>query len=316
MKIKSKNKEIEEMEYLTQLDQILEEAVKRPSHKIAVAVAQDTEVLEAVHEAKERGMIDPILTGNKWLMEPIAEKAGIDLSDFEIIDEKDDRAAAARAVELVKKGDADILMKGLVNTDVYLKAILNKEHGLSIGKLLTHVAVFEVPGFSKLQIVSDAAINISPDLSQKIEITNNAVKVAQALGINEPKVAILSATEKVNAEKMPSSGDAALMTQMNRRRQIKGAIIDGPLALDNAVSEESAKIKKIKSPVAGDADILITPNIDAGNVLYKSLIFYAKAKVAATVMGVACPVVLTSRADSKESKLYSIALSALIADLD
>ena len=191
---------------------------------------------------------------------------------------------------------------------------MNKEKGLRTGELLTHVAVFEVPDFPILQIVSDAAININPDLMEKVQIIKNAIKVARALGNTEPKVAILSATEKVNAEKMPSSGDAAIISKMAERGQIKGAIIDGPLALDNAVSAESAKIKKIDSPVAGHADILITPDIDAGNVLYKSLIFHAKAKVAATVMGVACPVVLTSRADSNESKLYSIALASLIAD--
>ena len=299
---------------ITKLNQILEEAIKRPSNRIAVAVAQDHEVLEAVNEAQQKGMVEAILTGDRSLMEPIAEECSIDLSNFEIIDEKDVAKAAAKAVELVKNGKANLLMKGLVNTDVYLKAILNKEKGLRTGELLTHVAVFEVPDFPILQIVSDAAININPDLMEKVQIIKNAIKVARALGNTEPKVAILSATEKVNAEKMPSSGDAAIISKMAERGQIKGAIIDGPLALDNAVSAESAKIKKIDSPVAGHADILITPDIDAGNVLYKSLIFHAKAKVAATVMGVACPVVLTSRADSNESKLYSIALASLIAD--
>jgi phosphate butyryltransferase len=214
-------------------------------------------------------------------------------------------------VALVRAGEADMLMKGVLDTSILLKAALNKENGLNAGRLTSHVAVMEVPTYHKLLIVTDAAINIAPDLAGKLDIIANAVQVARAIGLANPKVALLAAVEKVNWDKMPCTADAAIITQMNRRGQLKGCIVDGPLALDNAVSAESAQIKKIVSEVAGDADILVAPDIEAGNILYKCLLDLGQAKGAGIVVGASKPIVLTSRADSAETKLASIALAAL-----
>lgn len=202
-------------------------------------------------------------------------------------------------------------MKGIIDTSLLLKAALNKETGINAGRLASHVAVMEVPTYHKLFVVTDAALNIAPDLPALIDIIASAVKVSNALGVATPKVAMLAAVEKVNPDKMPCTVTASILTQMNRRGQIKGCIIDGPLALDNAISAESARIKKIVSDVAGDADILVAPDIEAGNILYKCLLDLAQAKGAGIVMGAAKPIVLTSRADTAETKLASIALAAL-----
>ena len=244
-------------------------------------------------------------------MDAIAAELGLDLSPFQRIEEKDVARAAAKAVSLVKTGEADALMKGIMDTAVLLKAALNKETGINAGRLVSHVAVMELPTYHKLLMVTDAAINIAPDIPAKLDIIANAAEAAHAIGIPNPKVALLAAVEKVNWEKMPCTAEAAIITQMNRRGQVKGCLVDGPLALDNAVSAESARIKKIDSEVAGDADILVVPDIEAGNVLYKSLVDLGRAKCAAIVMGAAAPVVLTSRADTAETKLASIALAAL-----
>ncbi|HRZ90045.1 MAG TPA: bifunctional enoyl-CoA hydratase/phosphate acetyltransferase, partial [Spirochaetia bacterium] len=237
----------------------------------------------------------------------------LDVSRFQRIEEKDSGKAAARAVELVREGRADLLMKGILDTSVLLKAVLNKENGLNTGRLTSHVAVMETQTYHKLLFVTDAAINIAPDIPGKIDIIANAVQVAQALGIPVPKVALLAAVEKVNWEKMPCTADAAVLTQMNRRGQIKGCLVDGPLALDNAVSAERARIKGIVSEVAGDADIFVAPDIEAGNILYKCLLDLGQAKGAGIVVGAARPVVLTSRADTADVKLASIALACVVA---
>lgn len=301
------------MEKLKSLEAVLNQAIELKTQRLVVGAAQDLEVLEAVVAAKQKGMAELILIGDVQLIRSLANEHNLDLSGASIFHESDGYKATREAVAMIKRGEADMLMKGLVNTDIFMKAILDKEIGLRTGRLLTHVSVFEVPAYHQLLILSDVAINIAPDLMQKLEITQNAIDVAHALGNELPKVAVLSATEKVNAAKMPSSGDAALLSKMSDRGQIKGALVDGPLAFDNAISLESARIKKIESPVAGDADILIFPNIESGNVIYKALNLFAQAKVGAIVMGLAKPVVLTSRADSAESKLYSIALAALLA---
>jgi phosphate butyryltransferase len=206
-------------------------------------------------------------------------------------------------------------MKGIIDTALLLKAVLNKETGINAGRLASHVAVMEVPTYHKLFIVTDAAINIAPDLPAFVDIIGSAGAVSRALGIDMPKVALLAAMEKVNPDKMPCTAMAAILTQMNRRGQIKNCIVDGPLALDNAISAESARIKKIVSDVAGDADILVVPDIEAGNILYKCLLDLAGAKGAGLVMGAAKPIVLTSRADTAETKLASIALAALTGRL-
>lgn len=279
--------------------------------RIAVAAAQEASALEAALDARAAGIAEPILIGDLEAIRAIAAGLGADLTGIRMIEEKDYAKAAAAAVALVRSGEADVLMKGVLDTAILLKAALNKEAGLNAGRLTSHVAVIESPHYHKLFIVTDAAINIAPDLQGKLDIVANAAAVSRAIGVETPKVAMLAAVEKVNPEKMPCTADAALIAQMNRRGQVKGCVVDGPLALDNAISAESARIKKIVSDVAGDADVLVVPDIEAGNVLYKALLDLGGAKGAGIVAGAAKPIVLTSRADSRETKLASIALAAL-----
>jgi phosphate butyryltransferase len=241
----------------------------------------------------------------------MGEELDLDFSGFEHHNEPDFGRAAGFAVELVRSGSADVLMKGLLDTSILLKAALSREFGINAGRLTSHVAALEVPTYHKLLFVTDAAINIAPDLAAKLDIVANAVHAARSLGIERPKVAMLAAVEKINYEKMPCTVDAAVIAQMNRRGQVQGCVVDGPLALDNAVSAESARIKGLESEVAGDADILVAPDIEAGNILYKCLIDLGGARGAGVVMGAARPIVLTSRADSAGTKLASIALAAL-----
>lgn len=281
--------------------------------RIAVAAAQDEEVLVAVDAARKDGFADAVLIGNTGQIESIAKAQNIDLAHYELVDEPDIARAAARAVDYVRQGKAAFVMKGILDTSVLLKAVLNKETGLNTGRLVSHVGVAESANYHKLFLMTDAAINIAPTLQEKLDIIRNAVDCARALGIEMPKVALLAAVEKVNSDKMPCTVDAAILTQMNRRGQIKDCIVDGPLALDNAISAESARIKKIESPVAGDADILVAPDIEAGNILYKAVIDLGGAKGAGLVMGAGAPVVLTSRADSAETKHASIALAVLVS---
>lgn len=295
--------------------EIIEAAKAAGKKRVAVAAAHEESALEAVFDAAKHGLIDPILIGDLDKIRQIAADLGVELTGYRLIDEKDFAKAAAQAVALVRAGEADMLMKGVLDTSILLKAALNKEAGLNAGRLTSHVAVMEVPTYHKLLIVTDAAINIAPDLPGKLDIIANAVQVAKAIGVAEPKVALLAAVEKVNWDKMPCTADAAVITQMNRRGQVKGCLIDGPLALDNAISAESAKIKKIVSDVAGDADVLVAPDIEAGNILYKCLLDLGQAKGAGIVVGASKPIVLTSRADSAETKLASIALAALASSL-
>jgi len=299
---------------------IIERARKLGRRKLAVASAQESSVLEAVVDAWNEGIAEPILVGDPALITEAAREAdggkGVDISSFRIVAETDLMKSAVRAVELIRNGEADFLMKGIIDTSLLLKAVLNKENGINAGRLASHVAVMEVPTYHKLLVVTDAALNIAPDLPAFIDIINSAVTVAKALGVEMPKVALLAAVEKVNPDKMPCTVTASILTQMNRRGQIKGCIIDGPLALDNAISAESARIKKIQSDVAGDADILVAPDIEAGNILYKCLLDLAQARGAGIVMGAAAPIVLTSRADTAETKLASIALASLTGSLN
>ena len=296
--------------------EIIEKAVEKGRVVLAVAAAQEASVLEAVCDAYDKGIVQPILVGEPEAIKAAAREArggaGVDIAGFEVVPAVDLAGAAATAVQLVKTGRADILMKGILDTAVLLKAVLNKEKGINAGCLASHVAVMEVPTYHKLLVVTDAAINIAPDLPGFVDIIGSAVRVSQSLGVEKPKVAFLAAVEKVNPDKMPCTVTASILTQMNRRGQIRGCIVDGPLALDNAVSHESARIKHIDSAVAGDADILVAPDIEAGNILYKCLLDLAQAKGAAIVMGAEKPVVLTSRADSAETKLASIALASLV----
>ncbi|SHE48304.1 phosphate butyryltransferase [Clostridium fallax] len=281
--------------------------------KVAVAVAQDEPVLEAVMAAKKKGIADAILVGNKEMIKEVAKKIDMDLSGFEIIDEPNNKKAALKAVECVSSGKADMVMKGLVDTATFLRSVLDKEIGLRSGKLMSHVGVFEIEGIDRLIFMTDAAFNIEPDLKAKVDIINSAVKVAHGCGIKTPKVAPICAVEVVNPD-MQATLDAAALSKMNDRGQIKGCIVDGPLAFDNALSLEAARHKNISGEVAGQADVFVLPNIEAANVMYKCLTLTSKSKNGGILMGAAAPVILTSRSDSFETKVNSIALAALAAE--
>ncbi|SDF19826.1 phosphate butyryltransferase [Sporolituus thermophilus] len=282
-----------------------------PPRRVAVAAAQDDAVLEAVRGAKEQGIADFILVGDRDKIERTAAKVSVSLEGLTIIHEADDRQAAYRAVALVSGGEADVLMKGLINTADLLRAVLDKEVGLRTGRVLSHAAVFEVPGFDRLLTITDGGMNIAPTLAQKADIIQNSVGLAKVLGISPAKVAVLAAVEVVNPD-MPATLDAAALAKMADRGQIKGAVVDGPLALDNAINLEAARHKGITSPVAGLADILLVPNIEVGNALGKSLIYFARGRMAGLILGAAKPVIVTSRADTYEGKILSIALGALL----
>lgn len=294
---------------LKSLGNFVEIAAQKGKKRLAVAVAQDEDVLKAIKAAMQAGIIIPILVGDRHEILISAEHAELDLSGIEIFHEPDKQNACMSAVKLVRNGRADILMKGLVSTGVLVKAILDKETGLLKGNLLSHVAFFETSFYHKILCITDAALNISPDFNEKCAIVSNAVSVFHKLGISNPRVAVLAAVETVNP-RMEATVHGAMLTMMQKRNQIEGCIIDGPLALDNAVSADAAKHKGLKSEVAGDADILVTPDLNSGNMLYKSLNFLGGAFVAAIVAGASVPVVLTSRADQDKSKFMSIALAA------
>lgn len=283
-----------------------------PTKKVAVAVAQDEPVLEAVKEANEKGIANAVLVGDKEKIQEIAKKIDMDLTKFEIMDVKDPKKATLEAVKLVSSGNADMLMKGLIDTATFLRSVLNKEVGLRTGKVMSHVSVFEIEGWDKLFFLTDVAFNTYPELKEKVAIINNAVTVAHACGIEKPKVGVICPVEVVNTN-MPSTVDAALLAKMSDRGQFKGCTVDGPFALDNAISLEAAHHKGVKGEVAGQADILMLPNIETGNVMYKTLTYFAPAKNGCLLVGTSAPAILTSRADSFETKVNSIALAALVA---
>jgi phosphate butyryltransferase len=295
-----------ELKHLTDLRKLLD---NKPVRRLALAAAQDPQSLGAVLKAGNDGLIIPILIGNRNEIEKISGEGGYDLAGYTVIDEKNVEESTRIAVQMVSSGDADFLMKGKVGTSTLLKHVLNKEYGLRTGKLLSHFALFELETYHKLIAVSDVAMNIAPNLQDKIAIVNNAVGCLNRLGIMLPKVAVLGAVEMVN-ESMQATMDAALLSKMNQRDQIQNCIIDGPLAFDNAISLESAIHKGIKSEVAGETDLLIMPDIEVGNVLYKSMVFFARAKVASVILGALAPIVLTSRSDSEQAKYDSIILAA------
>ncbi|HEX2969259.1 MAG TPA: bifunctional enoyl-CoA hydratase/phosphate acetyltransferase [Bacteroidales bacterium] len=276
--------------------------------KLALAAAQDQHSLGAVLKAWESGLIEPVLVGDKPGIERICEEYNYDISEINVIHEADPEKAVVKAVRMTSSGEADILMKGKIGTSSLLKGVLNKEWGLRTGNLLSHIALFQVETYHKVIAVTDVAMNIAPNLQEKIGIVNNSVACLNKLGYIMPKVAVLGAVEMVN-ENMEATLDAALLSKMNQRDQIRNCIIDGPLAFDNAVSLESAKHKGIRSDVAGDTDLLLMPDIEVGNVLYKSLVFFAKADVASIILGASVPIVLTSRSDSEKAKYDSILLA-------
>ncbi len=309
--------EFREIQPIHSMDELLELArliaqVKGPK-RVAVAAANEAHVIEAVNDARIEGLIRPILFGNPERMRKIAGELGIQVENLDLRPARNPLEAAELATKAVSSGEADILMKGLVQSADFLRAALNREWGLRTGRLLSHVLVFEARGFDRLFLMSDGAMNINPGLKEKIQIVENAVTLAHALGIQPPRVALLAAVEVVNPE-METAVEDAIIAKMADRGQIKGAIVDGPLALDNAVSEEAARIKGIKSPVAGKADVLIVDNIDVGNVFYKSLIYFARVRGAGIIMGARAPLVLTSRADPEEVKFLSLALAVVLAE--
>lgn len=288
-------------------------AVKKlPRTTLAVAAAQDGDVLRAVDNAHRRGIVDAILVGNKSEICRIADKEQIDLTHYSIVHEADRAEACRRAVDLVAQGQTELPMKGFVDTSVFLKAVLRKDGGLACGRLISHVGLLAVKGYKRMFLVTDSAMNIAPTLAEKAAIIRNAVMVARALGNDCPRVAALCAVEKPDP-KMPATLDAAALTEMNRRGEIAGCMVYGPLAMDNAVSPQAAKHKGIDNPVAGHADILLAPDIEAGNILNKSMEYFAAAEKAGIIMGARVPVVLTSRASPDAAKMHSIALAVLTA---
>lgn len=286
--------------------------VKESSKKtIAVAAAEDLDIIKLVDQCYKLGIADFILVGDKKKIKDIANDSDI-VIDCEIIDICDHKLAAEKAVQLVREKNSNAVMKGLLHTGTFLKAVLNKETGLNKGKMISQISVFDKVYGEGLQLLTDCAMNIQPTLDEKKQLIDNAVELALKLGYEKPKVAILSALEVVNP-KISDTLDAAILSKMTDRGQIKNAVVDGPFALDNAISPEAAKHKNISGEVAGNADILLAPNLQVGNVLTKSLTYYAQKEVAAAVMGAGAPIIMTSRTDSVRNKLLSIALASYIS---
>jgi phosphotransacetylase len=283
-----------------------------PPISTAVAHPCDDASLFAVVEAARAGIIEPILCGPAERIRRVSKDLSIDIERYEIVDVPHSHGAAARAVELVRLGRAEVLMKGSLHTDELMAEVVKRDTGLRSDRRVSHVFVMDVPTYHKALFITDAAVNIFPTLDDKKDIVQNAVDLARALGIEQPKVAILSAVETVTS-KIPSTVEAAALCKMAERGQITGAILDGPLAFDNAISAEAARIKHITSPVAGDADILVVPDLEAGNMLAKNLTFLARADAAGIVLGARAPIILTSRADNERTRMASCAVAALYA---
>ena len=295
------------------LDEALYVVSNRSKKTIAVAQAADSDILQVADIAKRKNIADFIFVGNKETITKMIEEGNYDLKDVEIIEADNDALCAAKAVELVRKGMADMPMKGLLATSTFMKAVLDKEKGLRTDKLISQITVTDNISGTGLNFITDCAMNISPDLNTKKDILLNAVYFAKKIGYECPKVACLTAVEVVNPA-MPETLDAATLSKMNDRGQIKGCLVDGPFALDNAISEESAKHKGVKGVVAGNADILLVSDIRMGNVLHKAITYYAKKRVGSVIIGTTVPLVMTSRSDSVEDKLISIALSSFLVD--
>ncbi|HKP35733.1 MAG TPA: phosphate acetyltransferase [Pyrinomonadaceae bacterium] len=278
----------------------------------AVAYPCEESALAGAVEAGQAQLIVPLLVGPESEIRKVAAAPNIDIANVQIIDAPNSIAAARKAVELIREGKAEILMKGSLHTDELMAAVVSREGGLRTGRRISHAFVMDVPTYHKVLIVTDGAINIAPALEDKVDICQNAIDLARSLGLDTPKVAIVTAVETVNS-KMPATLDAAALCKMAERGQIKGAILDGPLAFDNAISSLAAKTKGIKSSVAGDPDILLAPDLEAGNILAKQLTFLANADSAGLVLGARVPVILTSRADSVRSRIASCAVAKLVA---
>ncbi len=295
------------------LSELLEQAIAGDTMRLVVAAAEDADVLQAVVKAAEENVIEPILVGNKDEINNIANQLNLEINKYQIIETSSLEEAAKVSVKLVSDNKADFLMKGLIDTSILLKAVLDKEIGLRTDSQLSHVMVYEVPTYHKLLFMTDGGMNISPDLTEKAKILGNAVQVAKALGVEEVKVACVAAKEKVNP-KMPATVDARELQEISEAGKFgSGVIVEGPLAIDLALSKEAAEVKKFKSQMAGDVDVLLVPNIEVGNGIGKTLTYLAKASSAGIIMGAKVPVVLVSRADDYATKLNSIALGSMIA---
>lgn len=294
------------------IDFLLKKSTEKGLKRIAVACPYGEDTLGAVVLACERGLVDAVLIGDKDRINLKARELGLSLKGMEILDQGDDFSAAEKTVRLVSSGEADLLMKGLVKTATLLKAVLNKEWGLRSGRLLSHLVLIEVPPLGRVLGVTDGGMNMYPDLKAKVQILKNAVECYHGLGVDCPKVAVLAAVESVNPD-MQATMDGAAIALMAKRGQITGCLADGPLALDNAVSAEAARTKGINSPVAGHADLLLVPNIEAGNMVGKTAMFLAGCRTAGVILGARRPIVLTSRFDSMDTKLLSIALGAAVS---
>lgn len=294
---------------MKKLAEFIDLARKKGGRRIVVASAEDEAVLIALKKAKALNIAIPILTGNKDKITKLLNKIHLDSNEVEIFDEPDPSKSVTKAIDIIRHHKADILMKGMISTGTLLKAVLSKDHGLREHTVLSHIAFFESPYYHKLLCITDAAMNIAPDLKEKVSIINNAILAYHKLNLPNPKVAAVCAIEGINPQ-MEATMHASMLTMMNRRNQITGCVLDGPLALDNAISREAADHKHIQSEVSGDVDIILTPDINSGNILYKSLNFIGGATSAAVIMGARVPIILTSRADSEHSKLMSIALAA------
>lgn len=297
---------------ITKLDQVIELVKSKPRKRLIAAYANDSHTIEAVNNAVDMGIVDATLVGDEQVIASVCKELNIDAAKFTIVHEPIDVKAAAKACEIINNGGGDILMKGLLPTDKYMRAILNKEKGLCPpNAVLTHVAVIENPAYHKLLVVSDCAIILAPDLKQKQMILKTLVSTAKAIGIEKPKVALIAATEQMSAG-MQACVDAAIISKMADRGQLSGGEVEGPLSIDIALDKEAAEIKKMKSPVAGDADCLLFPNIESANVFYKCCTKFNKAEIGAFVAGAKVPCVLSSRGDTSLTKLYSIAIAATL----
>lgn len=291
-------------------NEILEEIKSRGQVIVSVAVAQDKEVLTAIKLAQEAGIAQAILVGDAQLITPMLIEVGLS-ADTQIIHEPDTRKAALQAVSLVRNGKAQVLMKGLINSSDFLRAVLDKEAGLRTGRLLSHLATFEVPGQEKIIFVTDGGMNIAPTLQEKKDILVNSMLALHSMGIENPHVAVLTANEVVN-HKMPATVDGEMLAEMSRAGELPSGIVEGPISLDVAISSEAARHKGIKSQISGKVDLFLVPTIEAGNIFGKSLIYFANGKMAGIILGATHPIVMTSRAETPEGKLNSIALACLV----
>ncbi len=299
------------MEKIRSLDHLVE-VTKRlvVNPRLALVAADDESSIKSVLDAAKKNIIDPVLIGNTARIKAICKKNFVDISRIKVIEEPDHSAATCRAVALYKKGEIDLIMKGMMSTSTLLRVVLDKEHGMPPEGVLSHVGVCYPPSYGKLLFITDAGVNINPHFHRKMGIVLNSIKLARILGVSKPKVAMLAAIEKVNLPAMPATLDAALMAKMSGRGIFKNAVIGGPFALDNAISKEAAERKDMTQPVAGDADILCVPDIESGNMLYKAITIIGGLQFAAIGIGSEIPLVITSRSDSDLTKFYSIVLGA------